>query len=62
MGTDQIISRRKFLRYAGLTVAGATLAACAPQPAAVPPRLRRRPRLCPPRLRRRLQRRRSYRP
>ena len=37
MGTDQIISRRKFLRYAGLTVAGATLAACAPQPAAVSP-------------------------
>ena len=34
MGTDQIISRRKFLRYAGLTVAGATLAACAPT---VPP-------------------------
>ena len=38
MGTDQIISRRKFLRYAGLTVAGATLAACAPTAAPVAPK------------------------
>ncbi len=37
MSTDRYISRRKFLKYAGVTVAGAALASCAPAPTAVPP-------------------------